>query len=182
MEVPALTDGVARLDAFTPRDLEAHLAGEDEELARRFGWYPATSTPETARAAFDRWAEEWERDGSTRAFAVREAPTGTLVGGFELRLRAERTGEISYWTGRTHRRRGFATRAVRLGCRFGFDQLGLARLAAYVEPDNVASRGVLEAAGFVEEGLARARELTAGGERPDLVLYGLLPGGLAGRG
>jgi len=177
VRVPKLTDGVVLLDAFTPADADAHLAGEDEEHARRFGWYPNRSTLETVRAAFEGWAQDWADDGPTRALAVREAITGSLVGGFQLRLRENRMGEISYWTNAQHRRRGFAARAVRLGCAFAFDGLGLDRLEAYVEPDNVASRRTVESVGFVAEGLLRSRELTAHGERRDMVLYGLLPRG-----
>jgi len=173
--VPRLSDGVVTLDAFTGADLDDHLAGEDDELARRFGWYPQRSTLESVRAAFERWAEDWRTDGSTRAFAVRDASTGTLVGGFQLRLREKRIGEISYWSNVGYRGRGFATRATRLGCSFAFRELGIDRIEAYVEPDNVASRRVAESAGFREEGLVRARELTMHGERRDMVLYGLLP-------
>jgi RimJ/RimL family protein N-acetyltransferase len=182
MEVPTLSDGLVRLDAFTAADLAAHVAGEDEELARRFGWHPNRSTLETAQAAFQRWAAEWEHEGQMRAFAVRDAPTGTLVGGLELRLREHRIGEISYWTNRQHRGRGFAARAVRLGCAFAFEGLALERVEAYVEPDNVASRRTAERVGFVEEGLLRARELARDGQRRDMVLYGLLRGDLAVRG
>ena len=38
-----------------------------------------------------------------------------------------------------------------------------------------ASLGVVERAGFNREGVARKRELTASGERRDMVLYSLLP-------
>jgi hypothetical protein len=31
------------LDQHSLADADAHLAGEDEEQARRFGWYPAVS-------------------------------------------------------------------------------------------------------------------------------------------
>ncbi|HEX6524795.1 MAG TPA: hypothetical protein VF070_33045, partial [Streptosporangiaceae bacterium] len=41
---PALRDGVVFLDRYTDDDIHAHLAGEDEETARRFGWWPTTST------------------------------------------------------------------------------------------------------------------------------------------
>ena len=140
-----LTDGVIVLDRFKPDDVDAHVAGEDEEHARRFGWYPNRSTAETARAAFARWDED------------------------------KRMAEISYWTFPTHRGRGLAARAVRLACSYAFAELRVERIEAYIEPDNVASRRVVEAAGFLEEGLVRERELTARGERRDMALYGLLP-------
>jgi RimJ/RimL family protein N-acetyltransferase len=173
---PALTDGVVVLDGFTADDVAAHLAGEDEEQARRFGWYPRRSTEDGVRAAFERWQEDWKTHGDTRAFAIRRPETRELLGGCQVRLREKRIGELSYWTLAAHRGQGVATRAVMLVCSFAFDELGLERVEAYIEPDNVASRRVVESVGFQEEGVARSRELTQSGERRDMVVYSLLPG------
>lgn len=168
------------LDGFEPDDLVAHLAGEDEEQARRFGWYPRRSMEATVRAALERWREDWKSNSATtRAFATRDAATRELIGGCQIRLREKRVGELSYWTFPAHRRKGAATRAVGLACEFAFRELGVERMEAYVEPDNVASRRVVERAGFTEEGIVRARELTEGGERRDMLLFSLLPGELA---
>jgi RimJ/RimL family protein N-acetyltransferase len=174
-ETPTLTDGVVVLDAFTADDVAAHVAGEDEEHARRFGWYPRRSTEDSVRAAFKRWQDEWRSDRETRALAVRNAETRELLGGCQVRLREKRIGELSYWTLAGQRRQGTATRAVRLICAFAFGGLGVERLEAYIEPDNVASRRVVESVGFRKEGIARARELTELGERRDMVVYSLLP-------
>jgi [ribosomal protein S5]-alanine N-acetyltransferase len=174
-ETPTLTDGVVILDGFTADDTAAHLAGEDEEHARRFGWFPRRSTEDSVRAAIRRWQEDWRSDGETRVFATRNAETSELVGGCQVRLRENRIGELSYWTHPTHRRQGVASRALRLLCTFAFSELGVERLEAYIEPDNVASRRVVESLGFSEEGVARARELTVYGERRDMVVYSLLP-------
>lgn len=57
------------LDALTLGDMEAHLAGEDEEHATRFGWHPARSTDVTVRAAIRRWQEGW-RTEVTIAFST----------------------------------------------------------------------------------------------------------------
>ena len=43
----------------------------------------------------------------------------------------------------------------------------MVRLVAGTAPDNVASQGVLQAAGFVQEGLARKRLPGADGRRVD---------------
>jgi RimJ/RimL family protein N-acetyltransferase len=172
--VPTLTDGVVVLDAFTLDDAAAHLAGEDEEHARRFGWFPRSSTPESVRNAVDRWQQEWRADGPTRALAARDATSSELVGGCELRLRGEEIAQLSYWVAPRHRRRGLATRIVRLVCEFAFRELGIERIEALVEPDNEASLGVVRAAGFVEEGVLR-RRARFGDERRDMALYALLP-------
>jgi RimJ/RimL family protein N-acetyltransferase len=150
--VPTLTDGVVILDAHRPEDLEAHLAGEDDETARRFGWWPERSSRESLARAYDEWAADWLKGAGRRAFAVRAAADQRLVGGCELRLQAGgAAGDVSYWTNADQRRRGFATRALVLLAGFA-QSLGVRRLESHVAPDNLASRRVSERAGFVEEG------------------------------
>ena len=170
---PVLTDGVVVLDGFTLDDAADHLAGEDEEQARRFGWYPKRSTPETVRAAIERWTQQWSEGGSTRAFASRDARTRRLVGGCEVRLKPNGVGEMSYWTFPADRGQGFASRAVRLACAFAFAELAVERMEIYVAVDNLASRGVARRAGFVEEGVLRGL-LRFDEGRQDAVLYSRL--------
>ena len=172
---PRLGDGVLVLDAFTLRDVAAQLAGEDEEHARRFGWYPEHSTDETVRSAILRWEQEWRSGGRTRTFAARDVHSGELVGGCEIRLRDHGIAEMSYWTFPTHRGRGLAVRAGRLACKYAFSELGVKRMELYVEPDNHASRAVARKAGFVEEGTLRSQGVTLSGERRDMVVYSRLP-------
>jgi len=38
---PDERDGIIFLNRYTNDDIPAHLAGEDEETARRFGWWPS---------------------------------------------------------------------------------------------------------------------------------------------
>lgn len=58
--------------------------------------------------------------------------------------------EISYWLGRMHRGRGWASEAVRqLAMTALRSRAGLQRVVAYVHPQNTASTRVLARAGFV---------------------------------
>ena len=169
---PPLSDDVVVLDRHTDADVDAHLAGEDEEQARRFGWHPARSTVDSVRRALADWSADWASDGSSRTFAIRDH-SGTLAGGCQVRLQRD-VAELSYWVFPPFRRRTFATRALRLVSAWAFAELGVARLELHIEPDNAASRGAAEAAGFVEVGLlAKAEQI--GGELRDMVLYRLVP-------
>lgn len=177
MKAPLLTDGVVVLNGHTLGDVDAHLAGEDEEQGRRFGWYPARSTPETVRTAIQERQALWVTSGSTRTFAIRDAETNELAGGCEVRLRQNHIAEMSYWVFPLFRGRRFASRAIDLACMWAFVELGVERMEAYVEPDNAASRGAVSRAGFTEEGILRARE-QRGDSRLDMVLYSRLPSDL----
>jgi RimJ/RimL family protein N-acetyltransferase len=145
--VPELRNQGVILNAHNDSEVAAHLAGEDEETARRFGWWPAYSTEETVRAAYANWARNWQEDGPVRAFAAREPGTGALVGGCELRIGPGGTGEVSYWTHAGKRGRGYARNALALLVRYAAS-IGVSRLEAHVALDNHASRRVAEAAGF----------------------------------
>jgi RimJ/RimL family protein N-acetyltransferase len=150
--VPRLTDKTVRLDAFRLQDAEAHLAGEDDELARGFGWFPQRSTLAGVRETIEHWRAQWAIQGPTRCFALRLAGNGVLVGGCELRLQPDGKASMSYWTFPHYRRRGLATRAVQLAAEYAFVRLEVAEIELHVEPDNTASLGVARGAGFIEAG------------------------------
>jgi RimJ/RimL family protein N-acetyltransferase len=169
---PTLTDAVIRLDGLTLADAAAHLAGEDEEQARRFGWYPKRSTEEQVRAFIVRQAASWRDGGPTRVFATRLVETGVLAGGCEIRLKGAGLAEMSYWTFPARRGQGLARRAVLLACAYTFAELRVQRIELHVAPDNLASRGVARAAGFAEvEEFFPDEEARAGGQ--PMVRYAL---------
>lgn len=135
------------LDQFTDADIAAQVAGEDEDTARRFGWWPRSSTEQTVRRAIEAWAAEWQTLGATRSFAVRDATGGALVGGCELRIQPDGAGQVSWWTHAAERNKGYATGAVRLLVEYA-RSVGVDRIEAHVAEDNTASRRVAEKAGF----------------------------------
>ena len=97
------------------------------------------------------------------------APAGTA----EIRDRGDRVGELSWAVFSPYQRRGIGTKAVRMLVRYGFDELEMERLEAYVEPDNLGSIRVASRAGLRHEGLLR-RHKTTGAGRPDSVLLARL--------
>jgi RimJ/RimL family protein N-acetyltransferase len=143
-----LADELIVLDRFQPTDAAALVAAEDDEQARRFGWFPKRSTLADGETAIARWQEEWRTNGPRRAFATRLRATGELVGGCELRVGEGGTVEVSYFTFPAHRRQRLASRAMHLACEYAFTELDAERLEAHVAPDNIASRGVALNAGF----------------------------------
>jgi RimJ/RimL family protein N-acetyltransferase len=62
---------------------------------------------------------------------------------------------VGLWLDHEARGRGIGKRAIGLACQTAFDELGLHRVDAGVQPANLASLGALRANHFTEIGLAR---------------------------
>lgn len=150
--IPTLRGSDVVLSGHRLGDAATHVAGEDEETARRFGWWPKRSTEDSVLAAYQRWAAHWRDDGPVRAFAVRASDTDALVGGCELRIKQDGGGEVSYWTHGDQRGKGYAQQALALLVDYARN-IGVTTLAAHVATENYASRRVAEKAGFAESGI-----------------------------
>ncbi|MBI3449274.1 MAG: GNAT family N-acetyltransferase [Acidobacteria bacterium] len=105
-----------------------------------------------------RWDEE-RMVGTRFPFAARDAFTGTLLGGCELRPRASGAANLSYWTYPAHRRRGIASRAVALACKAAFEDFDFRRIEALIDADNTASCKVAIRNGFRVDGTCGGRVL-----------------------
>jgi len=92
---PVLSDGVVVVDCLTVADAYTHWAGEDDEHARRFGWYPRRSTLDGVRTFILEGQRQWREGGPRRTLATRMADTRTLVGGRETRLQPDGTAQVS---------------------------------------------------------------------------------------
>jgi ribosomal-protein-alanine N-acetyltransferase len=84
-----------------------------------------------------------------------------------------RWAEIGYDLLPEHWGRGLMTEALRPILRFGFEAMDLHRIEANIDPDNRASRRVLERLGFVREAHLRENWLYDG-RFTDSAIYGLL--------
>lgn len=106
--------------------------------------------------------------------ALREAPAAMLGACTLFDLDADQgRAEMGYALTPAAWGRGLMHEALRLLISHGFDDLGLRRIEADIDPRNTASARVLEALGFRAEGLLRERWRVAG-EVSDSALYGLL--------
>jgi RimJ/RimL family protein N-acetyltransferase len=170
-----LTDGVVVLRRLGPDDVEEtyRLHRDPEVVASRVPpEAPGRDEVERrCRAAESQWLV-----GTAAAMALLDAASGEFVGNCTLIYDQPASGQamLGYSLLPRWRGRGHATRAVRLLARWGFDQVGLARLWAGTLPGNVASQRVLEKAGFRREGLLRGRLPGTAGSRADSTVYGLL--------
>jgi RimJ/RimL family protein N-acetyltransferase len=146
----AMSDGVIWLDGHRIEDAEAHHAGEDDEMIRRFDG-TQKATLEQTRDAVRRWIAMRAAGGPQFAYALRDA-TGVLMGGCEMQRRREETAHVSYWLYPAFRGRGYASRALALLCAEAANLAGVTTVEADIAADNFASIDVATRNGFVHAG------------------------------
>jgi RimJ/RimL family protein N-acetyltransferase len=173
--VEGLGDGSIRLRLIVEADLPAIVAAcQDPEIPR---W---TRVPDSyGNSDARQWlaAQQQGRDaGSELHLVVVDARTDELIGSVGLVDIdwKDRRGSIGYWVAPEARRRGVATRSVRLLAAWALGDLGLGRVEIKSHPDNVASHRVAERAGFTREGVLRSHALIKG-RRRDMIVFSLLP-------
>jgi RimJ/RimL family protein N-acetyltransferase len=172
-----LTDGLIVLRRPTVDDAPAvYAACQDPEIPR---WIPVIPQPYTEQSAleFVGWsAESWER--GNYSFVIVDSRSGELLGAIGMGVNAaSKIGHIGYWVAAPARRRGVASRALRLLAGWAVEQ-DFGRLELITDPDNVASQRVAEKAGFTREAVLRSHTLHRDGRRRDSVMFSLLPGEL----
>ena len=171
MELPG--EGIV-LRPWRDDDAPAIIAAcQDPEIVR---WLPVIPSPygeREAREYLEQCRLNWEL-GETYNFAIVDE-AGELLGSIAMSVRRFSVGHIGYWVVPAARRRGVASKALQTLCRWAVDELGLKRLELMTDPDNVASQGVAEKAGFQREALLRSNLEYRDGSRRDSVMFSLLP-------
>jgi ribosomal-protein-alanine N-acetyltransferase len=111
------------------------------------------SNPANERVSPDATAEQVQAWVAGLPWGVWERESGELVGDCSLHFD---TGfaewELSYGFRRDRWGLGYATEAARACVRHGFDELGLEKIVADVDPENLRSARVLEKCGFTRVG------------------------------
>lgn len=139
-------------------------------------WEPQWAADELSRAAYKvrlRYYAREAREDLGYAFFVLRSDDSRMVGGVTLsnvRRGVSQSASLGYWMGLPHVRRGHMKAAVAAIVAHGFEALRLHRVEAACLPSNEGSIRVLEANGFIREGLAR-RYLKINGVWQDHLLY-----------
>ena len=164
-----LTTPRLHLRPFTAADHDPiHAVYADPEVMRHVGHGAHQTIAETANA-LRIYGEVLARRGYS-FLAVTERATGALVGDGGLHPLGGQGPdvELGYTLARSAWGRGYATELGHALIEYAFSVLGAPRVVAQVEPDNLASRHVLEKLGMDE------RELRMAYGRPHL-LYAVEP-------
>jgi ribosomal-protein-alanine N-acetyltransferase len=89
------------------------------------------------------------------AFAIRHRDSGVLIGYADITNVVRGlflSAYVSYYAFQGHERQGLMTEGLKLVSRHAFDKLGLHRLEANIQPENMASISLVKACGFSKEG------------------------------
>ncbi len=114
------------------------------------------------------------RSGTKLVWAIRNPVTEAFMGGIALHVNGKhKRAELGYWIAEPFWGNGFVSEAAGAVIAFGFDELGLHRVAAHHLAVNVASGRVMEKNGMQYEGTLRQQMLKMGTFH-DLKCYGIL--------
>jgi [ribosomal protein S5]-alanine N-acetyltransferase len=131
---------------------------------------PAVFSPEEGLAFIERQRQRIE-SGEGVSLAVADESDHRACGLVYLAVRPQPgVMGLGYWIVPNARERGLGTRAVRTAVTWALRSAGMARVEAWVEPENLASQRLLVAAGFTREGVLRSFS-SVGDRRADAVVF-----------
>lgn len=103
------------------------------------------------------------RERSEHTFTIVENASGDPAGTIGVRPYAEQSqADIGIWIGVPYQGKGYGTAAIRLAVEYGFTQLHLEKIEAYIFVGNHASRRAFEKNGFQLEGAVRRGHMKHG--------------------
>jgi len=145
----------------------------DPEVMRFWNTPPMTDRKEAARYIADNH-EAFRQNRHFRWGIALGEDSGVIGECVLLNLDSQhRRAEVGYALGRFHWGHGYMKEALAHLLEFAFGSMGLNRIAAYIDPPNVASIRVVQKLGFRQEGCLRERRW-ANGEAFDSLVYALL--------
>jgi [ribosomal protein S5]-alanine N-acetyltransferase len=169
-----------RLPEMTDHAAWSRLRRTGEAFLRE--WEPVYAPDYLSRRSFRNrvyWAHRAREEGRAVSLFLVRREDQALMGAITLdniRRGPAQMASVGYWIGPDYARRGYMLEALLALRDYAYDRLDLGRIEAACLPENAASRGLLERAGFRREGMAFAYLQIAGRWR-DHVLYGHLRAG-----
>lgn len=127
-----------------------------------------------AEELIHRWSQKFERNLGIR-WGITLRSENRIIGtcGFHDWRKNHQKAEIGYELTPEYWRNGIMTETIEKVIDYGFNNLGLNRIEAFVEPENMRSRKVLERKGFKVEGTLEENFYWKN-QFVDVVLYALI--------
>lgn len=144
----------------------------DAEVSRYQGFTPAT-LDEVVRFVARNERTEFGEEDTWFQHGIRLRSDSRLIGDMGLHFVGDRQLEVGFSVAPEYQGRGYGTEAVRGVVRFAFDELGLHRIFASIDPRNEPSGALLRRVGLRQEAHHR-QSLWFKGEWVDDVIFALL--------
>lgn len=125
-------------------------------------WEPSWSDDHLTRKGFANrvyWSQRSISAGTAMLVFLQRREDGALMGAITLdniRRGPAQAATLGYWVGVPFARMGYMSEAIAALVHYAFTALDLSRIEAACLPENAASRGALEKAGFKYEGVAQS--------------------------
>ncbi len=168
-----MNDAITSIRLIESRDAEAlaaHLTRDAEAFAR---WDVARPvdyyTPAGQRAAIERLLVSHANGEVWPAVVLASDTVIGRITAQNLLLRAWRRAELGYWIACPYQGQGHATRAVALMIELMTTDLGLHRVEAKTQMDNLGSHYVLRRNGLIPYGVSRSHIFIAGQWRDEIL-------------
>lgn len=132
-------------------------------------------TRDSMRARIEAWHESAARNTGW-VWGIQDRQTGELVGNVGMSRMpgpTRNTAGTGFMIGEPWWNRGYATEALRLVVRHGFQELSLHRIEGDHRPHNEASGRVMTKAGLIRDGLVRSR-FSRDGDPVDVISYAII--------
>jgi ribosomal-protein-alanine N-acetyltransferase len=173
-ELPTLTTKRLRLRWLTAADVPALFAIFGDAEVTRYWSYPALASVAEAEALLAKIHDSFQKRVLFQ-WGLELARTGGIIGTCTLAAldATHRRAELGYAQKRSCWGQGYMAEALPVLLQCAFEQLGLRRITADVDPRNGRSIRSLERLGFQREGYLR-QHYCVNGEVQDGVLFGLL--------
>ncbi len=174
MELPVLRTGDLVLRPITEKDTAALFSHFANEAVTRFMDIEAFANISEATQIISFFRESLEKEEGMR-WAITPADTDELIGtcGFHKWNKPHFKAEIGYDLRPSMWGRGIMTTAIPVMLQYGYEEMKLNRIEAFVDPVNNASSALLKRMGFTYEGLQRDAFFEKG-QFVDAELYSLL--------
>lgn len=153
-------------------DIESLVKYANNHLVSKFlrDTFPYPYTKQDA----ERWIECVKKDKINLSFAISD--NNELIGGIGAMPNQDVnrfTAEIGYWLGEPFWNKGISTNAVKIFCKYLFENYKFNHLTASIYEGNDASMKVVQKAGFKLEGVLR-KNVFKENKFLDQYIYGLL--------
>jgi ribosomal-protein-alanine N-acetyltransferase len=104
-------------------------------------------------------------------WGISKKENGNAIGtcGFYNFARQSSRAELGYILAKKYWKQGIMTEALEAIITFGFREMMLHRIEAFLDPDNIASKLLLAKLGFREEGYLRERDFIRGSYKNSLI-------------